>query len=384
MQVTTSSPIISRQIDIDALRMFGTMAVFLYHCARYFNLSDWHVKNNDLSALAHLFVIFTGQWLMPLFFILSGVGTFHALKKRSSVQFIAERSKRLVIPLLIGSFIILIPVQVYIERITHGQFSGSFWEFYPEYFNGFYGFGGNFAWMGLHLWYLEILFVFSLICLPVFTLLKFSKLEQWLDSAVAALSIPWGYLLPAVLIIPAEVFNNTHLDTFGIRDFGGWGLLSYLTVFILGYGVMSRKCYRYQLIRYWKGSFITGCILFGSGYYLFQDGFTDRVLLYSVFRSLNLWVWLCALVGVAGQYATPQKSSSGSAQQGIMPFYILHQTVIVVLGYLLLMVNLPNWLKFFILVLSSFVVIIGCYQYLIRPFTVMRILFGMKGRINAS
>jgi len=29
-------------------------------------------------------------------------------------------------------------LQVYLERLTHGQFSGSFFSFLPEYFNGVY------------------------------------------------------------------------------------------------------------------------------------------------------------------------------------------------------------------------------------------------------
>jgi hypothetical protein len=56
--------------------------------------------------------------------------------------------------------------------VSHSQFAGSFIEFYPHYFDGFYAFGGNFAWMGLHSWYLEMLFIFSLITLPLFLYLR--------------------------------------------------------------------------------------------------------------------------------------------------------------------------------------------------------------------
>jgi hypothetical protein len=78
---------------------------------------------------------------------------------------------RLLVPLVVGTFT-HIAFQVYLERLHKGEFSGSFFDFYPHYFDGMYGFGGNFAWMGLHLWYLEALFLFSLLCLPVFLWLK--------------------------------------------------------------------------------------------------------------------------------------------------------------------------------------------------------------------
>jgi fucose 4-O-acetylase-like acetyltransferase len=87
---------------------------------------------------------------MPLFFVLSGMSSFYALKGKRVGQFVSERVKRLLIPFIFGVFV-LIPPQVYIERVSHGQYSGSFVRFFPHYFDGFYAFGGNFAWMGLHL-----------------------------------------------------------------------------------------------------------------------------------------------------------------------------------------------------------------------------------------
>ena len=78
---------------------------------------------------------------MPLFFMLSAISASFSLNNRKKRQYIHERFKRLIIPLLFGSFIIIAPVQVWIERVNHGQFSGSFIEFYPFYFDGFYAFG---------------------------------------------------------------------------------------------------------------------------------------------------------------------------------------------------------------------------------------------------
>lgn len=161
----------NRRYDIDWLRVFATFTIFLFHCARFFDESDWQVKNNQLDLGMSIFVGIVSQWIMPLFFVLSASSTYYALNYRTDREYLEERFKRLVIPLLFGIFV-LIPPQVYIERLSHSQFSGSFLQFFPHYFDGFYGFGGNFAWMGLHLWYLEILFIFSLLTLPVFRYLR--------------------------------------------------------------------------------------------------------------------------------------------------------------------------------------------------------------------
>jgi fucose 4-O-acetylase-like acetyltransferase len=130
------------------------------------------VKNNELDPNLTLFVAAVAQWIMPLFFVLSGMNSFASLESRRAGAYIGNRFRRLAVPLLFGVFVVLAPVQVWIERASHGQFDGSFLEFYPHYFEGLYGFGGNFAWMGLHLWYLEMLFLFTLVTLPPFLFLR--------------------------------------------------------------------------------------------------------------------------------------------------------------------------------------------------------------------
>ena len=105
--------------------------------------------------------------MMPLFFILAGASVYYSLRFRTAGGFIKERTLRILIPLIIVGYFVIAPPQVYLERLTHGEFSGTFFQFYPHYFDGLYGLGGNFVWMGMHLWFLVLLFVFSLIVLPL-------------------------------------------------------------------------------------------------------------------------------------------------------------------------------------------------------------------------
>jgi hypothetical protein len=53
--------------------------------------------------------------------------------------------------------------------------------------------------------------------------------------------------------------------------------------------------------------------------------------------------------------------------------------VIVTLGYFVLHWPIPDWLKFFALLLSSFGLTTILYEFLVRRNTILRILFGMKG-----
>ncbi|MDJ0695194.1 MAG: hypothetical protein QNJ49_01160 [Mastigocoleus sp. MO_167.B18] len=70
LNLEVSKPV--RRYDFDSLKVIGTFAVFIFHCLRFFDLGVWHVKNNELNAIASISAIILLQWIMPLFFVLSG------------------------------------------------------------------------------------------------------------------------------------------------------------------------------------------------------------------------------------------------------------------------------------------------------------------------
>jgi peptidoglycan/LPS O-acetylase OafA/YrhL len=163
----------SRRYDLDWLRVFAILAVFFYHSARFFDLDSWHIKNAVTYGWVQARSDFMALWMMPLIFLISGASIFYALNKGGPGLFVKDKVLRLFIPLLAGIFT-HVTLQVYLERVSRGQFVGTYFEFLPHYFDGLYteGGSGNFAWMGLHLWYLLVLFAFSLLLLPLFYALK--------------------------------------------------------------------------------------------------------------------------------------------------------------------------------------------------------------------
>src|SRR4029453_9186485 len=167
--------------------------------------------------------------LMPLIFVISGMSTFYALGTRGVGRFVKDRALRLLGPLLVGIFTHVM-LQVYLERVSHGQFSRSFFAFIPHYFYGFYGFGGNFAWMGLHLWYLEMLFIFSVLLLPLFRWLKHGAGQRAAASLVGFLARPLAVYLLAlpILLLLSALDPDSGL---GQRNFGGWSLPIYILLF---------------------------------------------------------------------------------------------------------------------------------------------------------
>ena len=126
-----------RQYYIDWLRIFLILSVFLFHIGMIFNSWGWHVKNDVTcvsKSLLWYIMSFLSTWRMPLLIMVSGAGTYFALGKRTSGQYLGERFKRLFIPLLVGVFT-LVPVQVYIEKSAQYD---SIFSFYPHMFEGIY------------------------------------------------------------------------------------------------------------------------------------------------------------------------------------------------------------------------------------------------------
>ena len=363
-----------RYYDIDWLRALGMMGIFLFHNARFFNEEDWHVKNSQLDFGMTVFVAILNQFIMPLFFVLSAMATYYALRHRTGGEFLGERASRLLIPLIFGIFV-LVPPQVYIERVSHGEFQGSFFEFFPRYFDGWYGFGGNFAWMGLHLWYLLMLFLFSAIMLPVFQQVNKSSLGGIADFFTKPFAV-YLFFIPIAII---EMLVNLSPETVGRRDFGGWSPLTYLVIFFLGYVLMTDERYRPAIERIRFISLTLSLLVMTIGFTLVLafDVSTYNPL-FSWLRAFNTWMWLLTFLGFASRHLNYNNLFLKYANEAVLPFYILHQTVIVIIGFFIANWTLAIFPKYLFLATISFVVIMALYELLVKRFTVLRFLFGMK------
>ncbi len=361
--------------------------VFLFHCARFFDTEGWHVKSARRSPTLDIVIIFTVQWMMPLFFILSGIAAYHSLSRRHWPQYLASRFKRLVVPLVFGIFVIIAPWQVYLERVSHGQYSGSFRRWFPHYFDGWYGLGGNFAWMGVHLWYLEILFVFSVLALPLFLYLRSSSGVRRVETLSRFLSRPgFLFLLAIPIAITAFIGMTPPVDRtiLGNESFGGWGLLPYLVLLILGYLLAANEELARTMERSRIAGLVTGIFAFIVGYVIYrateQWPWLPRNFVLCVLRGVLCWSWLIAICGFASRHLRFRNDFLKYANEAVLPFYILHQTIILTVGYYVIRLNAALWLEYLIITIISFAAIMAVYEFLIKRLNLLRVLFGMKVR----
>ncbi|MFC2052189.1 acyltransferase family protein [Chloroflexota bacterium] len=376
----------ARLYYLDWLRVLAMFSIFFFHSDRFFDFDGWHVKNAATSLASTIHIQFFNQWMMPLFFILSGAAVYYSLRSRTGGGFIKERSLRILIPWIFIGIFVIAPPQVYLERLIHGEFSGTFFQFYyPHYFDGIYAFGGNFAIVPMHLWYLVLLFLFSLIALPLF--LPSKNTGKSLTSRLAtSFEKPWALLLLFVPLAAVAILA----DVVGLgftRQMGSWDMLSYLMFFIYGYLIVSNTKILEVIRRYSTPALIVALVLTVLLFVLYIYLESRRPELLHVFsvwmglltlRGLLAWCWIIAILGFGSRYLNFNNRFLGYATEAVLPFYILHQTIILIIGFFVVQWSMGIAPKYFIIATTSFVAIMVIYDLMVRRINVLRFLFGMR------
>ncbi|MGE5602914.1 MAG: acyltransferase family protein [Nitrososphaerales archaeon] len=390
--MTTTSPTSNRRYDLDWLRVLLILAVFFFHLSRFFDNDFWHVKNGTTYPFVNVVIAYVGSWLMPLIFIASGASLFLMMGKGSGARsgsgarpggfaaFFKDKSLRLLVPLLVGIFSHIM-FQVYLEKVSHHLFYGSFWQFIPQYFHGWYGLGGNFAWMGLHLWYLLMLFVFTLAAYPLFILLR-GPARRVLDAFTRFLALPGAMYLLAIPTVLSVVFIDPQ-SLLGRRDWGGWSIASHFWFFFAGFVIISSNALQGRVKRWRWMSTALGLIALGGLLAIYlrfgEPRFgTDGWQLFWGTMGLLSWAWMLAFLGHGMRRLTFNTPFLRYANEAVLPFYILHQSVLLTVGYVVVQWPIPDLAKFFFIGVVTFAIIMILYEFAIRRHNVLRFLFGMR------
>jgi hypothetical protein len=235
--------------------------------------------------------------------------------------------------------------------------------------------------MGIHLWYLEVLFVYSLILLPLFMYLRSKTGVALLTRTAAALRMPGFILLLAAPIAIMEYVTNipSIRDTpLGTKAFGGWSLLPYVVFFTIGYIVAAEGRFGAIIEKQRTIGLAAGAAVTSMAFYMIGAGYSVPDWLVAVLRAVNAWAWLVAILGFGSRYLNFSNGFLKYANEAVLPVYILHQTVMLAAGFYITRLDTAIGTKFVVIAAMSLLVIIGLYELLIRRANTLRFLFGMK------
>lgn len=391
---------VQRHYYLDWLRVMAILFVFFVHCSKIFDYHTMVVFNTVRSPILSIFREYLLVWIMPFFFVISGAAVFLSSRFQKPGGFIKSKIRRILIPsILIGTFVVN-PPYVYIEKLFSGKTMSGFIDWYPRFFDGLYVAGGNFApWgMGTHIWYMQFLFIYSLILLPLF--FNFGKSgKSFLEKISPFFEKPWALFC---LFIPisaiAAAFEVKGMS--GIRIMGNWDPVSYLLFFIFGYIVYSNTKIQDTIKKHSTRFLIIAMGLTGLylashfGVFIKIESITRHDLtmgavlpldhagfaIVQAFRGVMAWCWCLAFLGLGQRFLNFNNSVRTYSNEAVLPFYLLHHSIIYIVGFYVIEWNTGIAMKFLAISITSFAGIMAIYEVFIRRMNNLRILFGMKSK----
>lgn len=375
-----------RRHDLDWLRFIAIVILLFYHTGMLFNPWDWHIKNNETSDSFRYWMVWLHYWRMPLLLFISGAGTYMALGKRTTSQFARERVSRLFIPLLFGMFVV-VPPQIYYERINEYN---NYWDFYKTVFEFQPYPEGSFSWH--HLWFIMYLLVYSLIAIPLLKFLRSPASVAFKEKIRVILSSPAGLLfIPATLILITQIVLRPYFpeETHALLD--DWAFFTFYLLFFL-FGMI---CYSNPLL--WEAigrnrkHLLAATAAALIPFYVFYLHLTDLIELplrrdtvetaFDVTAIYLSWFSVITVIAFGQHYLNKPHRWLSIINEGLYPFYILHQTAIIFIGYYLCQLPWSIAAKFWSVSLLTLASCLLFYMLVIRRFNVVRVLFGMKKRV---
>lgn len=367
--MTMASP---RRHDLDALRVAAFLLLILYHLGMFYVPWEWHVKSDHLAPQLEPWMGAVNPWRLTLLFVISGAATRFMAARIPAPALAAQRSQRLLIPLAFGMLIVVAP-QSWAEVVEKRGYAGSFLDFWPRYLSFDQSFGIILPTYN-HLWFVAYLWLYTMLAIAV------RPLWGTLDRLAAR--ILKG---PGLLLLPPALFS-LYLATAG-RAWGethvlwadAYGHLQYGTAFLLGL-LLARIDAAWEVFqRRRMGLALVAVVLLATGLALKQvgTGGGPGSIAFAILREAYAWAAICALFGYARRYVTSGSPLLSTFTEAVFPFYIIHQTTIVVAGHALK----PLGLSLGIEALSILVLTMGsCWATyaLARAVPVLRLPLGLK------
>jgi hypothetical protein len=373
-----------RRYDLDWLRVLAFGVLILYHTGMFY-VADWgwHIKSTHTSENLQYLMLLVNPWRMPLLFLVSGAALWFAARKISPTGLMKLRLLRLLPPLALG-MLVIVPPQIYLQILQWEGVELGYVAFYRLYLDlGTEAFPKHQSPLGLvswtHLWFIPYLLIYTL---------AFVILKSLLDRLAFELSrlnpsLVWLYALPLAVLLPIGLFLEPRFPrTYAIV--GDWYAHAlYFSAFVFGYigaGQLyivrtlvanRRLCLGISLVTYLL------FVLMGRGHLSLELLGSAAGLVRTSIAYLNGWGWILTVLAWSAAYLNRPSRLLTYMNTAILPWYVLHQTLTILLAWQLSKLGMPVGLEAMLVVAGT---VAGCmvgYEF-IRRYQPWRFLFGLK------
>lgn len=353
---------------VDWLRVIVILCLVPYHASLTFSgLGDIYIKTpiKDMGILPFLAISTPlDNFFMTLLFFVSGIATYYSMQNRSNSDYIGERVRKVFIPFILGT-ILICPVQAYFKGLHEG-FAGNLFGFLPQFFSGkivdYLGYA--------HLWFLFYLFVFSLICLPLFRRLllntsKLSKINGYLSKGNRI-------FIPLVFIVAVETVLRPPFTGKQIL-IGDWANdIVYLSMFIFGFVFAYDNKLHKRLSGLLKpaAALVILCIsAFIYIYYMWTAVGSTEFYLTQIWAFLK-GIYECSaiilLLILGAKYLNKKSSLLSYLSKASFTYYLLHLLAVTAFTYLFIRTDMNAYIKYILTVALSYISLFICYELIVR------------------
>lgn len=321
----TSAPI-PRHYGLDWLRIGAFALLILFHLGLYFAPGHWIVKSPRTYDWVAWPLAAIVPWRLSVLFAVSGYATAAMIQRSPGLgAFLAERSHRLLVPLLFG-MLVIVPPQDWVRLEVAGIDRPFGWFLAHDAF-AFAHIAGTFMPAWEHLWFLPYLWGYTLLLVALAALGP-----RWHERGRAAVTwlasgrrLIW---LPATIVAVAlAMLGRTHIQ--GLADSA-----DYVPAFLIGFAYAHVPTLREAFRRHFREAAILSLASLGVLWSVMALGTPGRPgeALGLAAGSLMSWAMIVVAFTLADRFLDRDHEWRRPLAAAVFPAYIVHQTAIVLVG----------------------------------------------------
>ena len=372
----------ARHYGMDWLRIGAFALLILYHIGMVFVPWSYHVKAVTTLDWVKLPMLATSPWRLTLLFLVSGYASRALLIRAPDLtRFVTTRTSRLLVPLAFG-VIAIVPPQSWVELVTQYGYTRSLGYLWTHDFWRFGSVSGVILPTWNHLWFVGYLWIYTLALALLLSVPRPARLQAGFDRLFGGMTVVW---LPIVYLLIFQVYgfqrwSDTH-DVIG----DGLAHLGFFPAFLFGFALAASPRTLAALVR-WRwvsaGLAVLGFAIAVAAELLVrgtpvQQWVVDQTLWA---RQVQCWGTIAALIGIAEARLNRDHPWRRTLVEAVFPFYLIHQTLIVVVAFWLRPLALTVAAQFAILTVAT---VGGCWAFYLagRRIGWLRPLIGLRRRL---
>ena len=371
---------VARHFGMDWLRIGAFALLIAYHVCMVFVPWAWHIKTQDPIEWLAYPMLAVNPWRLSLLFVVSGFASRAMLSKPDATlgRFLSQRTLRLLIPLIFG-VLIVVPPQSWAELTSNGAIESDFLSFWlGEYFT----FGlveGVILPTYNHLWFILYLYLYTIVLGAIVALAPsdwraeaqtlfdrlLARAWTWILAPIGLLVALWLLLFPEGGLGPPIVINDWYRHAV------------YFAMFSIGFGMARSETIWEGIRASWPIALFLSGIAYGFVRLTHSASLEVAPIVEAIATSSHAWCAIAGLIGLADRYWNRDAPLRNYLAVGVFPFYIIHQTIIVLVGFALIQAGTGVGTQLTVISLAT---ILGCWLFyeMARRSGQFKPLFGLR------